>query len=98
MKLRNAIFSFAAALLLVVGSYVPGSAAEKAAPYKDSIQTEKIQFNNPDFIRGMDVSSVVSLENAGVTFRNEKGEGQDIFKILADSGVKMLSEEDIAGM
>ena len=90
MKLRNAIFSFATALLLVVGSYVPGSAAEKAAPYKDSIQTEKIQFNNPDFIRGMDVSSVVSLENAGVTFRNEKGEGQDIFKILADSGVNYI--------
>ena len=56
----------------------------------DNISVERIDFNNPDFIRGMDVSSVISLEESGVSFFNEKGESEDLLKILADNGVNYI--------
>ena len=42
---------------------------------------EKIDFQNPDFIRGMAVSSVISLEDSGVTFKNSDGVTEDLLKI-----------------
>ena len=75
------------ALLILSPSLVQ---AKSEVPVKDSIKVEKIDFNNPSFIRGMDVSSVVSLEKAGVTFKNSGGETEDIFKILSDSGVNYI--------
>ena len=42
----------------------------------------------PDgFIFGMDVSSVIAEENSGVRYFDFDGSEQDLFKILADSGV-----------
>lgn len=43
-----------------------------------------------DFIKGMDVSSVIVEEESGVVYYNEKGEEEDLFKILADSGVNYI--------
>ena len=43
-----------------------------------------------DFIRGMDVSSVLSLEKSGVRFFDENGREADIFNILADNGVNCV--------
>ena len=43
-----------------------------------------------DFIKGMDISSVLSLEASGVKFYNEAGEEQDIFKTLADAGINYI--------
>ena len=40
-----------------------------------------------DFINGMDVSSVLSLEASGVVFRDADGQPGDLFEILADAGV-----------
>lgn len=39
------------------------------------------------FELGADVSSVLSLEDSGVVFRDQDGEPGDLFEILADSGV-----------
>ena len=36
-----------------------------------------------DFIRGMDASAVLSLENSGVTYYNYEGKEQDVFETLA---------------
>lgn len=49
-----------------------------------------VDFQVPAFIRGMDVSSVVALENSGVVFRNADGNKEDLFKILADNGVNYI--------
>lgn len=56
----------------------------------DGVDIEKIDFKNPDFIRGMDVSSVISLEQSGVTFKNENFEVEDLFKILSENGVNYI--------
>lgn len=68
------------------------SVCSTAADYtmiNDKINIEKIEFNNPDFIRGMDVSSLISLENSGVRFY-ENGNEKDLLKILSENGVNYI--------
>ena len=72
------------AIILCAGVIPAAGAAEP------SIVIEPIALNNLDFIRGMDVSSVIALEKSGVVFKNEKGNKEDIFKILADNGVNYI--------
>lgn len=55
-----------------------------------SINIEKVTGISDETIRGVDVSSVISLENSGVKFFNFEGEEQDIFKTLAESGVNYI--------
>lgn len=43
-----------------------------------------------DPVKGVDVSSVISLENSGVVFRDRKGDVQDIFVTLAEAGVNTV--------
>ena len=88
MKLLKKLTAAAVSALLML---CPGAVqATGEVPVKDSIKVDKIEFNNPDFIRGMDVSSVVSLEKAGVTFKTGGGETEDLLKILSDSGVNYI--------
>jgi arabinogalactan endo-1,4-beta-galactosidase len=54
------------------------------------IYVEKIDGISDDFIRGMDASEVLSLENNGVKYYDYDGNEQDIFKTLADSGVNYI--------
>jgi len=42
------------------------------------------------FYRGVDISSIISLENSGVRFYNSNGQEQDIFQILANIGVNCI--------
>ncbi|MCH5201302.1 MAG: glycosyl hydrolase 53 family protein [Oscillospiraceae bacterium] len=61
------------------------------------IPTEKIEGNSlwvtkveglpEDFIMGVDASSVIVEEDSGVKYYNFKGEEQDVFATLAESGV-----------
>ena len=71
------------ALLLTMFAVLPASSATE-------ITVEPIDFHNPDFIRGMDVSSVIALENSGVTYTDESGKKQDLLRILADHGVNYI--------
>ena len=57
---------------------------------EDAVIIEPIAFSNPDFIRGMDVSSVIALENSGVRFYDENGTEKDLFRILAEHGVNYI--------
>lgn len=84
-KTAKRIISVLLAALTVLSLGVCASAASS-----DIISIEKIEFNNPDFIRGMDVSSVISLENAGVRFYDKNGAEEDIFKILSKNGVNYI--------
>ncbi len=48
---------------------------------------QKIEGLAEDFIKGMDVSSILSEEASGVRYYAENGEETDVFKILADAGI-----------
>ncbi|MCQ2519212.1 MAG: glycosyl hydrolase 53 family protein [Lachnospiraceae bacterium] len=54
------------------------------------IFVEPVEGISDDFIRGVDISSVISLEESGVTYKNFDGEEEDLFKILADQGVNYI--------
>ena len=86
---------------LQVGATVTG--APKAWGYLDSftlksvpkavdadIFVKRVDGLDKDFIKGVDVSSIISLENSGVKFYNEDGKKQDIFKTLHEAGVNYI--------
>lgn len=52
-----------------------------------SINIQKIDGLSEDFIRGVDISSVISLEQSGVKFYDVWGIRADVFKVLAQAGV-----------
>ena len=81
---KRALSALLTAVILLSCGLIPAYAQDT------DIAVEPIEFNNPDFIRGMDVSSVISLENSGVVFRDENGKAQDLFRILADHGVNYI--------
>jgi len=51
------------------------------------IFVEQIEGLPEDFIKGMDVSSILSEEAAGVKYYSEDGREEDVFRILGESGV-----------
>lgn len=59
-------------------------------PEESEIYVEPIENISDDFIRGMDASAVLSLENSGVTYYNYDGEEQDVFMTLAQSGLNYI--------
>ncbi|SDG27836.1 glycosyl hydrolase 53 family protein [Microbacterium sp. 77mftsu3.1] len=61
------------------------SAAE--GPVDAGIVVPKVDGLPADFINGVDVSSVLSLEASGVVFRDDAGEPADLFDVLADHDV-----------
>ncbi len=61
-----------------------------SAAEESSVYVEAIPEISDDFIRGMDASAVLANENSGVTYYNEAGEEQDVFKTLAQSGVNYI--------
>ena len=52
-----------------------------------AIYVEKIDGLSEDFIKGMDVSSILAEEASGVRYYDEDGNEADVFEILADAGV-----------
>ncbi|MCR5595722.1 MAG: glycosyl hydrolase 53 family protein [Lachnospiraceae bacterium] len=57
---------------------------------QSSIYVQKIDGLSEDFIRGMDISSLLVEENCGVKYYDAEGNEQDLFKILADAGVNTI--------
>ena len=62
--------------------------AESSA--RPGIFVKKVDGIPEDFIKGVDLSSIIALENSGVVFYNSKGEVQDIFKTLKEHGVNYI--------
>lgn len=52
--------------------------------------THTIQDSGDTFFKGMDSSAVPALEAAGVVYRNDNGDVEDVFKVLADHGVNYI--------
>ncbi|WP_218621640.1 glycosyl hydrolase 53 family protein [Microbacterium oleivorans] len=84
------------ALALLAAASVAGAslalpASAVAAPTDGAVAAAvtvpKIDGLSDDFIGGVDVSSVLSLEASGVVFRDATGAPGDLFEILADAGV-----------
>ncbi|GEL95570.1 arabinogalactan endo-beta-1,4-galactanase [Cellulomonas composti] len=63
------------------------AAATDDAPVEAGIVVKKIENLPEGFMRGVDVSSVLSLEESGVVFRDTGGAPADLFDVLADAGV-----------
>lgn len=59
-------------------------------PEEADIYVEPVANISDDFIRGMDASAVLAIENSGVTYYNYEGEEQDVFMTLAQSGVNYI--------
>jgi len=55
-----------------------------------NIYVEAVPDLSDGFILGVDVSSVIALENSGVKFYGFDGKEQDIFKTLAEAGVNYI--------
>ena len=51
---------------------------------------EPIEGLSDDFIRGVDISSVIAEEQSGVKYKDWDGKERDIFEILADAGVNYI--------
>lgn len=56
------------------------TAAEEADEETAEIHIEPIEGLRDDFIRGVDISSVLAEEESGVVYFNEAGQEQDIFQ------------------
>jgi len=54
---------------------------------QSTLHVRKIENLPDDFIFGMDASSVISLEDSGVKYYDFDGNEEDVFKVLADSGI-----------
>ena len=66
---------------------------EPVLPVKEeeaSIYVEKIDGLPDDFIKGVDISTILVQEESGAKYYNEEGKEEDIFKILADAGVNYV--------
>ncbi|MRG60012.1 arabinogalactan endo-1,4-beta-galactosidase [Agromyces sp. CFH 90414] len=82
-----------AATAAVAASAIAAPAAwadETDAPVEAGIFVPKVEGLADDFAMGVDVSTVLSLEESGVVFRDATGQPADLFDVLADSGVNSV--------
>lgn len=95
MRIRGRMTG-AAALAAALAVAVPaGAGAASAAeptdgPVEAGIFVNKVEGLSPDFVNGVDVSTVLSLEESGVVFRDTSGAPSDLFAVLADHGVNSV--------
>ncbi|HHU73712.1 MAG TPA: hypothetical protein GXZ28_03700 [Clostridiales bacterium] len=59
-------------------------------PVMADIFVERVEGLSQDFIKGVDLSSIISLEASGVDFYDKEGNKEDIFATLADAGVNYI--------
>ncbi|MDR1398492.1 MAG: glycosyl hydrolase 53 family protein [Treponema sp.] len=82
----TASLSDAAMVFGCISAVVKDTDAVSAADFR----VEPIEGIPVDFIRGVDISSVLAAEAGGVMYRDFSGVPQDIFKTLAEAGVNYI--------
>lgn len=89
--MKNVKFTaYALALCMAASSLLTGPVhAASDSSFKDVVYSG-ISVNDGEVIKGVDISSVISLENSGVKFRDKNGNEQDIFLTLRQSGVNYI--------
>ncbi|MBQ9898012.1 MAG: glycosyl hydrolase 53 family protein [Ruminococcus sp.] len=80
------------ALLSLTAAQMPASLETPAFAASDSVTFTQFDssVNGGEPIRGVDISSIIAIENAGVVFCDDLGNEQDIFKTLAEHGVNYI--------
>ena len=93
MKFRR----FLAAALAAAIAFPAAVSGGAPVTFTDAASIPAVTFTNFDSringgepIRGVDISSVISLEEAGMKFYDDNGNEADIFKVLADHGVNYI--------
>ncbi len=91
-KIIKKICKFVISLMLVAAIALGGSLAEtkKVSAFTSVSGVSQISNMPSDFIRGVDVSTVLALENSGVEYKYLDGSSGDIFNILAGAGVNYV--------
>lgn len=92
MKLfKSAAIALTLALTAVFGGIKPPITEAASENFRKVTFTQfDSSINDGEPVKGVDVSSIIAIENAGVEFYDKKGNKQDIFKTLADSGVNYI--------
>src|SRR5699024_7450477 len=80
----------ALATTLVAAALTAPATADEGSPVEAGITVPKVEGMGSDWINGVDVSSVLSLEESGVTFYDFEGNEADLFDVLADAGVNWV--------
>ncbi len=94
-RTQIAVATMATAALAAAGLAVPAAAApapvpaapDAAAPVAAGITVPQVTGMGEDWINGADFSSILSLEESGVTFSDFEGNEADLFEVLADAEV-----------
>ncbi len=80
--------------LCIIFSLITGCEAEKLISVSDNTSSEPlvqpIEGLASDFIKGMDISSIISQEKSGVVYYNSFGQPQNIFVTLAEAGINYI--------
>lgn len=71
----------------IKAEYTPAFAE---GPEESEVSVKAVDGISDDFIRGMDLSSVLAEEKSGVKYYNEAGEEQDVMKTFAEAGVNYV--------
>ena len=90
MKILRKLSAALTACGLLFCSAVPLPQTAAAAETVVFSGVSGLPFANGDPFKGVDVSSVISLENSGVKYRDRAGNEQDIFVTLAQAGVNTV--------
>ena len=60
------------------------------APVEADVFVKKVEGLDEDFIRGVDVSTLLVQEESGVVYYDEEGNEADLMKVLANAGVNYI--------
>lgn len=88
--IRAVSFLMSAALIFNASSFPADRETAAAVPKIVTFENFPSSVNGGEPIRGVDVSSIISIEKAGTRFYDDKGREEDIFKILKDHGVNYI--------
>ena len=77
-------------LLLGLAMVAQGFTGCGTGDQQAEIYVEPVKGIEDDFIRGMDASAVLAVENSGAKYYGFDGNEQDVFQTLAESGVNYI--------
>lgn len=92
MREMKRVFVRLLAFTLIISSvfFHPSEGDAQVNPVESDIFVKRVTGIDEDFIKGVDVSSIIALEESGVKFYNEAGKKQDILKTLHEAGVNYV--------
>jgi len=89
MKKGNLIKGFCFSLALFGAVSSSDLIRSEAASNTDSVSVTKVNVGD-DFAMGMDISSIIALENAGVTYYDQDGNKKDLFTLAKEGGCNYI--------